>query len=61
MGDCQNGELRVHFNPSLKLRFLGSKVATDAGLLAYRELDEAIGLTEMGSSVVEDLRFGNNK
>ncbi len=61
MGDCQNEELRVLFDRSLKLRFLGSNVTTDAGLLAYRELDEALGLTEMGEDAVEDSRFGNNK
>jgi Transposase DDE domain group 1 len=61
MGDCQNEELRVRFDPSLKLTFLGSKVTTDAGLLAYRELDEAMGLTEMGAAVVEDSRLGQNK
>lgn len=61
MGDCQNGDLRVNFDRSRKLKFLGSKVTTDAGLLAYRELDEALGLTAMGAAAVEDSRLGQNK
>ncbi len=36
MGDCQNGELRVDFDGRLKLRFVGSQVTTDAGLLVPR-------------------------
>jgi hypothetical protein len=61
MGDCQNGELRVHFDGRLKLRFVGSQVTSDAGLLAYRELDEALALTETGANNLQDPRLGQNK
>ena len=61
MGDCQNRDLRVQFDRRLKLKFLGSKVTTDAGLLAYRELDEALGLTETGEELQADSRLGSNK
>ena len=61
MGDCQQSDLRVGFDRTLKLKFLGSQVTTDAGLLAYRELDEALGLTAMGAEVLTDSRQGSNK
>ena len=61
MGDCQNRDLRVQFDRRLKLNFLGSKVTTGAGLLAYRELDEALGLTETGEELLADSRLGSNK
>ena len=61
MGDGQNEDLRVGFDGRLKLKFLGSQVTTDAGLLAYRELDETLGLTEMGVVVLTDSRLGSNK
>ena len=61
MGDCQNGDLRVNFDGRLRLKFLGSQVTTDAGLLAYRELDEALRLTDSGAESLQDARFGQNK
>ena len=61
MGDAKNDDLRVGFNSRLKLEFCGSQVTTDAGLLACRELDEALGLTEMGTDLLTDSRLGTNK
>ena len=61
MGDCQNRDLRVQFDRRLRLNLLGSKVSNDAELLAYRELDETIGLTEMADDLLGDRRLGKNK
>jgi len=61
MGDCQDKDLRVQFDRRLKVKFLGSKVTTDAGLLAYRELDEVFALTEMVQDTFQESRIGSNK
>lgn len=47
-GGLPNRGIRVGFDSRLKLKFIGSQVTIDTGLLADRELDEAIGLTEIG-------------
>ena len=52
--------LRVAFDSRLKLEFHGSKVTSDAGLLAYRELDAALGLTDLGDELLNDWRTGKN-
>ena len=45
MGEGKQDALRVDFDSQLRLEFHGANVTCDAGLLAYRELDEALGLT----------------
>src|SRR5262245_35521732 len=60
MGDSQNDALRVDFDRQIKLEFHGSTVTSDAGLLAYRELDDALGRTRTAASGLQDTRTGQN-
>ena len=60
MGDSQNDPLRVDFDRQIKLEFHGSTVTSDAGLLAYRELDDALNLTATAARGLHDSRTGRN-
>ncbi len=59
-GESRKPHLRVDFDRRLKLEFHGSKITSDAGLLAYRELDEVLDLTDLGGAALSDLRRGKN-
>src|SRR5919198_3926106 len=58
--EAPNAGLRVTFDRRLKLEVHGSRVTSDAGLLAFRDLDDALGLTEMAGEVLADPRTGRN-
>jgi hypothetical protein len=60
MGESKREALRVDFDRRLKLEFHGSKVTSDAGLLAYRELDDALCLTQVAGGLFHDSRTGKN-
>src|SRR5919199_5886957 len=59
-GEAQDAALGLVFDRRLKLEFHGSKITSDAGLLAFRELDDALGLSVMATEVLTDPRTGTN-
>jgi hypothetical protein len=59
-GEADNSGLRLDFNRRLLLQFRGSTITSDAGLLAYRELDDTLGLTDTGAGTLADARTGKN-
>jgi Transposase DDE domain group 1 len=59
-GESDDGSLRVDSDPRLKLEFQGSRITSDAGLLAYRELEDVLGLTDLAAAELSECRRGKN-
>ena len=60
-GETSDGVLRVDFDRRLMVEFRGSVVTSDAGLLAYREVDDALRLSELAREMLSDSRTGKNR
>ena len=60
MGEGKKQALRVSFDGRLKLEFHGANITSDAGLLVYRELDDALELTVRSGGLLDDWRTGKN-
>jgi hypothetical protein len=51
---------RVDFDPRVRLEFRGAQLSSDGGLLVMRELDDALGLSDLAAKALCDTRRGKN-
>jgi len=60
MGESTEEQLRLGFDARVRVEFRGSNMSSDAGLLAYRELDERLGLSALAPRYLTEKRTGRN-
>jgi hypothetical protein len=60
MGELRKDALKVGFDGSVRLEFHGATVSSDGGLLVYRDVDDALGLTAPAAAALTDRRTGSN-
>jgi len=59
-GEAESRPVRLEFDRSVKVEFRGSAISSDGGLLLHRELDDALGLSDMATALIGDPRTGRN-
>ena len=60
MGESPNSYATLQFDRRVRLKFHGATITSDAGLLACRELEEALELTETATACSRENRTGRN-
>ena len=58
MGDGEKTPLKLNFDPKVRLEFREATITSDAGLLACRELDDALSLTDSANDFLKESRTG---
>ena len=51
---------RVDFDRHVRLEFRGTQLSSDGGLLIIREMDDALGLSDLAAAALRDTRCGKN-
>ena len=60
MGESSDTPLKLQFDRRVRLDFRGATITSNAGLLACRELDAALGLTETANDYIHESRTDRN-
>ena len=59
-GARETGGGRLGFDRRVRLKFRGTQLSSDGGLLVMRELDDVLGLSDLASGALNDSRRGKN-
>ena len=60
MGDDEKTPLKLDFDSKVRVEFRGATITSDAGLLACREFDDALSLTDSADEFLKESRTGKN-